>query len=78
MLDLGSRRLLGYSMADHMCTELVTDALDMAAASAGATAGIIFPETAAANKWPVTTVDASPPSTWSSRWARTRVCMFTP
>jgi transposase InsO family protein len=29
-LDLGSRRLLGYSMADHMRTELVTDALSMA------------------------------------------------
>lgn len=43
VLDLGSRRLLGYSMAAHMRTELVTDALDMAAtARAGATAGIIF------------------------------------
>jgi len=43
VLDLGSRRLLGYSMADHMRTELVTDALDMAAGvRSGATAGIIF------------------------------------
>ena len=43
VLDLGSRRLLGYSMADHMRTELVTDALDMAASvRGGATAGIIF------------------------------------
>ena len=43
VLDLGSRRLLGYSMADHMRTELVTDALDMAAgARGGQTAGIIF------------------------------------
>jgi transposase InsO family protein len=31
-LDLGSRRLLGYSMADHKRTELVTDTLDMAVA----------------------------------------------
>ena len=30
VVDLGSRRLLGYSMADHMRTELVTDALPMA------------------------------------------------
>ncbi len=30
VLDLGSRRLLGYSMADHMRTRLVTDALQMA------------------------------------------------
>lgn len=43
VLDLGSRRFLGYSMADHMRTELVADALTMAAgARAGATTGIIF------------------------------------
>ena len=35
VLDLGSRRLLGYSMAAHMRTELVTDALDMAVAARG-------------------------------------------
>lgn len=43
VLDLGSRRLLGYSMAEHMRTELVADALTMAAGTrGGATAGIIF------------------------------------
>ena len=43
VLDLGSRRLLGYSMADHMRTELVGDALTMAAgARGGATEGTIF------------------------------------
>jgi putative transposase len=43
VLDLGSRRLLGYSMADHMRTELVADALAMAAATRGGhTGGIIF------------------------------------
>lgn len=43
VLDLGSRRLLGYSMANHMRTELVADALTMAAGiRGGATAGIIF------------------------------------
>ncbi len=44
VLDLGSRRLLGYSMADHMRTELVLDALDMAVAARGgdhAVAGVI-------------------------------------
>ena len=35
VLDLGSRRLLGYSMADHMRTELVLDALTMAIAARG-------------------------------------------
>jgi transposase InsO family protein len=43
VLDLGSRRLLGYSMATHMRTELVSDALKMAAGvRGGLTAGIIF------------------------------------
>jgi hypothetical protein len=44
VLDLGSRRLLGYSMADHMRTELVLDALDMAITARGgkeAVAGVI-------------------------------------
>ena len=42
VLDLGSRRLLGYSMADHMRTELVLDALAMAvAARSGVAAGVI-------------------------------------
>jgi transposase InsO family protein len=35
VLDLGSRRLLGYSMAEHMRTELVLDALGMAVAARG-------------------------------------------
>jgi len=42
VLDLGSRRLLGYSMAGHMRTELVLDALTMAiAARDGVVAGVI-------------------------------------
>ena len=42
MIDIGSRRMLGYSMADHMRTELVIDALDMAlAARGGHAAGVI-------------------------------------
>jgi putative transposase len=35
VLDLGSRHLLGYSMAEHMRTELVLDALEMAVAARG-------------------------------------------
>ena len=42
VIDLGSRRLIGYSMADHMRTELVADALHTAAATRGDTTGVIF------------------------------------
>jgi len=42
VLDLGSRRMLGYSMAEHMRTELILDALAMAVAARGGTvAGVI-------------------------------------
>ncbi|MCP4960628.1 MAG: IS3 family transposase, partial [Actinomycetia bacterium] len=43
VIDLGSRRLLGYAMASHMRTELIVDALAMAAGvRGGVTAGTIF------------------------------------
>lgn len=35
VIDLGSRRLLGYAMADHMRTKLVLDALSMAVEARG-------------------------------------------
>lgn len=40
VLDLEPRRLLGYSMATHMCTSLIRDALDDVADDV--TAGIVF------------------------------------
>ena len=43
VLDVGSRRLLGCQMSDRIDTQLVADALDMAAgARNGRTAGIVF------------------------------------
>ena len=43
VLDLHSRRLAGWSIADHMRTNLVTDALKAAAATRGGTLhGAIF------------------------------------
>ncbi|WP_442939474.1 IS3 family transposase [Nonomuraea sp. SYSU D8015] len=42
VLDLGSRRLAGWSIADHMRTELVSDALRAAAATRGGLDGAIF------------------------------------
>lgn len=43
VLDICSRRVLGWSMATHMRTELVIDALKMAVATrGGSVAGVIF------------------------------------
>lgn len=35
VLDLGSRRIVGFAMADHMRTELIASAMDMAIATRG-------------------------------------------
>jgi transposase InsO family protein len=42
VIDCYSRRLVGWSIADHMRTELVADALLAAAATRGSLAGAIF------------------------------------
>jgi transposase InsO family protein len=45
VIDLYSRRLIGWAIADHMHTSLVTDALDMAITSRGgskATQNVVF------------------------------------
>jgi transposase InsO family protein len=42
VIDCFSRRLVGWSIAEHMRTELVTDALAAAAATRGSLAGAIF------------------------------------
>lgn len=42
VIDCFSRRLVGWSIADHMRTELITDALVAAAATRGSLAGAIF------------------------------------
>ena len=42
VIDLASRRVVGWAMADHMRTELVSDALRMAIASRAPAPGTIF------------------------------------
>jgi transposase InsO family protein len=42
VIDLASRRVVGWSMADHMRAELVCDALDMATEHRRPPAGLIF------------------------------------
>ena len=46
-IDLGSRKLAGWSMADHMRTELVEDALKAAWHERGTLAGTVFHSTTA-------------------------------
>lgn len=42
VIDCYSRRLVGWAVADHMRTDLVTDALNAAAATRGSLAGAVF------------------------------------
>jgi transposase InsO family protein len=42
VIDCYSRRLVGWSIADHMRTELVTDALQAAATNRGSLTGAVF------------------------------------
>lgn len=42
VIDLASRKVVGWSMADHMCTSLVCDALKMAIGTRRPRAGLIF------------------------------------
>ncbi len=42
VIDLHSRRLVGWAVDDHMRTSLVTDALDMAIANRRPPSGVIF------------------------------------
>ena len=42
VIDLASRRVVGWALADHMCTELIEDALSMAFAHRAPEKGVIF------------------------------------
>jgi transposase InsO family protein len=43
VIDICSRRVIGWSIADHMRTSLVTDAIEMAvAARGGQVGGVVF------------------------------------
>ena len=42
VIDLASRRVVGWALADHMRTELIEDALTMAFATRGPGVGVIF------------------------------------
>ena len=70
VLDVGSRRLLGYAMSDRIDTRLAADALDMAANTRGGrTTGIVFHtdhrSQYLAGKLPSTAASWGQPSRWA-------------
>ena len=42
VIDIASRRVVGYAMADHLRTELISDALGNAVAARDPAPGVVF------------------------------------
>jgi transposase InsO family protein len=76
--DLYSRRIVGWSMADHMRTELVCDALQWLSPPDDPRAGWSGIPTRAANssRWPLASKPA--PRASPSRWAVAGIASITP
>jgi len=72
VLDGFSRRIVGWSMADHLRTELVLDALDMAIAQRQPAAARSIILTTAANTPAWRSAAASSGPAWSPRWHHRR------
>ena len=64
VIDIASRRVVGYAMADHLRTDLIADALSNAVAARDPAAGVVFPPTAAAST-PRPSTPPSPPTATS-------------
>ncbi|GHE40354.1 hypothetical protein GCM10017673_48420 [Streptosporangium violaceochromogenes] len=78
VLDLHSRRLAGWSIADHMRTELVADALRAAEATRGRLAGAIFHSDHGHNAPPPSSPPCAGSPACGSRWARSAAAWTTP
>ena len=77
--DVYSRRIVGWSMADHMRTELVTDALQMALAQRRPAPGLIWHSDQGSqfvSAWPSVSRPAPPGS--PNRWDRAATASITP
>jgi putative transposase len=76
--DLFSRRIVGWSMADHMRTELVTDALQMALARRRPEPGLIWHSDQGSQfvSWPSASKPAPPAS--RNPWAAAATASTTP
>lgn len=70
VIDLFSRRVIGWAMAKHMRAELVVDALGMAIATRGGHVdGVVFHSDRGCQSPPGGTGSAAPAPGYASRWA---------
>ena len=65
VIDIASRRVVGYAMADHLRTELISDALGNAVAARDPAPGVIFHSDRGS---PSTRLLTSPASRRTTRW----------
>ena len=82
VIDLASRKVVGFAMADHMRADLVCDALEMAIAQRQPAPGLIFhadrgspntPQSSFANSWPTTMLSSrsrDPVNVGTTRWPK--------
>ena len=76
VLDVFSRRVVGWSVADHLRTELVLNALDMAVGQRRPGSVIHHSEVVSTRRWP--SVNAAANGAWHRRWARSGIVTTTP
>jgi putative transposase len=80
VLDCFSRRIVGWSMAERLRTELVLDALDMAIAQRQPGAGLVHHSDhgcqGSTPAWPLAAASSRP--AWSPRWAPSATPWTTP
>lgn len=70
VLDRFSRKVVGWSIVDHMRTGLVADALKMAARTRGGLDGAVFHSHHGAQYGARPSLPSATSSKWSGRWAR--------
>ncbi len=75
VLDVFSRRIIGWAMAAHQRTELVIEALEMAIAQRRPEAVIIATRVASTRRWPSALAAAN--RAWRCRWARWGIVSIT-
>jgi transposase InsO family protein len=64
VIDIAPRRVVGYALADHLRTELISDALSNAVAARSPEPGVIFHSDRGSTPQPRT-----PPSPTTARWS---------